>query len=131
MIELNRGLDAVAGAIPRRRVALALAFMVAIAAVSAAVWGVEGEARAQNATAKVTIDNFTFAPAELTISVGTTVTWENHDDIPHSVVEKNKLFRSQALDTGDSFSFTFASAGTYDYFCGLHPHMVGKIIVKP
>jgi plastocyanin len=86
---------------------------------------------AEAAKAKVTIDNFTFAPAELTISAGTTVTWDNHDDIPHSVVEKNKLFRSKALDTDESYSFTFTSAGTYDYFCGLHPHMVGKIIVKP
>ena len=78
----------------------------------------------------VTIDNFTFGPPDMTVPVGTTVKWVNHDDIPHSVVEKNKAFRSKALDTDDSFSFTFASAGTFDYFCGLHPHMVGKIIVK-
>ncbi|HLL27504.1 MAG TPA: cupredoxin family copper-binding protein [Xanthobacteraceae bacterium] len=104
-----------------RRAFLALAFAAAFAA---------NPAQAEGA-AKVTIDNFTFAPAELTVAVGTTVTWENHDDIPHSVVEKNKLFRSRALDTNDAFSFTFTSAGTYDYFCGLHPHMVGKIIVKP
>ena len=79
---------------------------------------------------EVTIDNFTFVPKELTVAVGTTVKWVNHDDIPHTVVDKNKAFRSKALDTNDSFSFTFASAGTFDYFCGLHPHMVGKIIVK-
>jgi plastocyanin len=78
----------------------------------------------------VTIDNFTFTPPELTVAVGTTVKWVNHDDIPHSVVDGNKTFRSKALDTDDSFSFTFASAGTYSYFCGLHPHMQGKIIVK-
>jgi amicyanin len=78
----------------------------------------------------VTIDNFTFTLPELTVAVGTTVKWVNHDDIPHNVVEKNKAFRSKALDTDDSYSFTFASAGTYDYFCGLHPHMQGKIIVK-
>ena len=78
----------------------------------------------------VTIDNFTFTAPELTVAVGTTVKWVNHDDIPHSVVDKNKAFRSKALDTEDSYSFTFASAGTFDYFCGLHPHMVGKIIVK-
>jgi amicyanin len=78
----------------------------------------------------VTIDNFTFTAPELTVAVGTTVKWVNHDDIPHSVVDKNKAFRSKALDTDDSYSFTFASAGTFDYFCGLHPHMVGKIIVK-
>jgi len=78
----------------------------------------------------VTIDNFTFTPPELTVAVGTTVKWVNHDDIPHNVIDKNKAFRSKALDTDDSYSFTFASAGTYDYFCGLHPHMQGKIIVK-
>ena len=79
---------------------------------------------------EVTIDNFTFGPPELTVAVGTTVKWVNHDDIPHNVVNKDKAFRSKALDTDDSYSFTFASAGTYDYFCGLHPHMQGKIIVK-
>lgn len=78
----------------------------------------------------VTIDNFTFTPPDLTVAVGTTVKWVNHDDIPHSVVDKNKAFRSKALDTDDAYSFTFASAGTFDYFCGLHPHMVAKIIVK-
>jgi plastocyanin len=78
----------------------------------------------------VTIDNFTFTAPELTVAVGTTVKWVNHDDIPHTVVEKNKAFRSKALDTDDSYSYTFAGAGSFDYFCGLHPHMVGKIIVK-
>jgi amicyanin len=86
--------------------------------------------RAQDAPKEITIDNFTFAPPELNINVGTTVKWVNHDDIPHSVVEKAKAFRSKALDTDDSYSFTFTSAGTFDYFCGLHPHMVGKVIVK-
>jgi len=86
---------------------------------------------AQDAANVITIDNFTFTPPELTVAVGTTVKWVNHDDIPHSVVNKDKVFRSKAaLDTDDSFSYTFASAGTFDYFCGLHPHMVGKIIVK-
>jgi plastocyanin len=78
----------------------------------------------------VTIDNFTFGPKELTVPVGTTVKWVNHDDIPHTVANKDKLFRSAALDTDDSYSFTFATAGTFDYFCCLHPYMVGKIIVK-
>ena len=66
---------------------------------------------------EVTIDNFTFVPKELTVAVGTTVKWVNHDDIPHTVVNADKVFRSKALDTDDSFSFTFASAGTFDYFC--------------
>jgi len=89
-----------------------------------------GAVAAQDATNVVTIDNFTFTPPELTVAVGTTVKWVNHDDIPHLVVNKDKAFRSKALDTGDSFSYTFASAGTFDYFCALHPHMVGKVIVK-
>ena len=89
-----------------------------------------GAVAAQDTTNVVTIDNFTFTPPELTVAVGTTVKWVNHDDIPHLVVNKDKAFRSKALDTDDSFSHTFASAGTFDYFCALHPHMVGKVIVK-
>jgi plastocyanin len=89
-----------------------------------------GAVAAQEATDVITIDNFTFTPKELTVAVGTTVKWVNHDDIPHTVVEKKTTFRSKALDTDDSYSFTFTSAGTFDYFCGLHPHMVGQIIVK-
>ena len=79
--------------------------------------------------ANVTIDNFTFTPAELTVKVGTTVTWKNHDDIPHTVVSAGK-FRSKALDTDDSFSFTFTAAGEYKYFCSLHPHMTGIVKVE-
>ena len=77
----------------------------------------------------VTIDNFTFSPAELTVKVGTTVTWTNHDDIPHTVVSAGK-FRSKAMDTDNSFSFTFTDAGEYKYFCSLHPHMTGTIKVE-
>jgi plastocyanin len=88
-----------------------------------------GAVAAQDPNA-VTIDNFTFSPKELTVAVGTTVKFVNHDDIPHTVVEKNLSFRSKALDTDDTYSYTFAAAGSFDYFCGLHPHMVGKIIVK-
>lgn len=89
-----------------------------------------GAVAAQQESNVVTIDNFTFGPKELTVPVGTTVKWVNHDDIPHLVVNKDKVFRSKALDTDDSYSFTFTSAGTFDYFCGLHPQMVGKVIVK-
>jgi len=77
----------------------------------------------------VMIDNFTFEPAQLTIKVGTTVTWKNRDDIPHTVVSAGK-FRSKTLDTDDSFSFTFTAAGEYKYFCSLHPHMTGMITVE-
>ena len=89
---------------------------------SSVVWA-EGTAK------EVTIDNFVFTPPTLTVPVGTTVTWVNHDDIPHSVVANKKEFRSKAMDTDEKYSFTFAAAGTFDYFCGLHPHMVGKVIV--
>ncbi len=77
----------------------------------------------------VTIDNFTFEPAQLTVKAGTTVTWTNRDDIPHTVVSVGN-FRSKALDTDDTYSFTFTSAGDYKYFCSLHPHMVGLIKVE-
>jgi amicyanin len=78
---------------------------------------------------KVTIDNFTFSPAELSVKVGTTVTWTNHDDIPHTVVSAGK-FRSKALDTDNTYSFTFTEAGEYKYFCSLHPHMTGTVKVE-
>jgi amicyanin len=81
-------------------------------------------------SAEVKIDNFTFAPQSLTIKAGTTVTWTNEDDIPHTVVATAKAFKSKVLDTDDKFSFTFATAGTYEYFCSLHPHMTGTIVVE-
>jgi plastocyanin len=80
-------------------------------------------------TARVSIDNFAFAPAELKVAPGTTVIWTNHDDIPHTVTSTDGAFKSHALDTDDSFSFTFERAGSYRYFCSLHPHMVGTIKV--
>jgi plastocyanin len=81
--------------------------------------------------AKIGIDNFSFTPAVLTVKRGTTVVFENHDDIPHSVVDAGGKFHSKALDTNDSFSVTFDKPGEIAYFCGLHPHMTGKIIVAP
>jgi plastocyanin len=80
-------------------------------------------------TLTIGIENFTFAPAELTVAPGTSVIWTNHDDIPHTVTSTEGAFKSHALDTDDSFSFTFAKAGSYRYFCSLHPHMVGTIRV--
>jgi len=80
---------------------------------------------------QITIDNFSFAPATLTVSAGTKVTWVNHDDIPHTVVSEDKAtFRSQALDTDEKFSFTFAKPGTYTYFCSIHPKMTAKVVVQ-
>jgi plastocyanin len=79
----------------------------------------------------VMIDNFTFGPTTLTVAVGTTVTWQNRDDIPHTVVADDKSFKSKVLDTDERFSFTFTKAGEFGYFCSLHPHMTGKVVVKP
>jgi plastocyanin len=82
-------------------------------------------------TAIVTIDNFSFSPETLTIRPGTKVTFVNHDDIPHTIVAIDKSFKSKALDTDDSYEFTFTTSGSFDYFCGLHPHMKAKIVVAP
>ncbi|WP_341631865.1 cupredoxin domain-containing protein [Sphingomonas agri] len=82
------------------------------------------------APAAVQIGNFTFNSKLVTVKAGTTVTWTNADDIPHTVVSKDGLFKSKVLDTGDRFSFTFAKAGQFGYFCSLHPHMTGTIVVR-
>ena len=96
-------------------------------AVAAAILLPATGARAENM--EVHIDNFVFEPAELTVKVGTTVTWTNRDDIPHLIVSAGK-FRSKTLDTDDKFSYTFTAAGDYKYFCSLHPHMTGMIKVE-
>jgi plastocyanin len=98
-------------------------------AIAAAISLCLGAPQAYAEDTSVTIDNFTFAPAELTVKVGTTVTWTNHDDIPHTVVSAGK-FRSKTLDTDNTYSFTFTTAGDYKYFCSLHPHMTGMIKVE-
>jgi len=84
------------------------------------------------AIASVKIDNFSFAPATLTVAVGTTVTWTNQDDIPHTVVstDKDRVFKSKVLDTDEKFSFAFSKAGTYQYFCSIHPKMTGTVVVQ-
>jgi amicyanin len=78
----------------------------------------------------VKIDNFTFGPQRVTVKAGTTVTWINQDDIPHAIAATGKAFRSKVLDTDDKYSFTFTTAGVYEYFCSLHPHMTGTIVVE-
>lgn len=81
------------------------------------------------AATEVKIDNFSFGPAAITVSVGTTVTWINRDDIPHTVVSTDKVFKSKVLDTDEKFSYTFTKAGDYPYFCSIHPKMTGKVTV--
>jgi amicyanin len=103
----------------------------ALAALIALMALVVMNGNANAADAQVKIANFTFEPPVLTVKVGTTVTWVNDDDIPHLVSEKDGKFRSSALDTNETFSQTFKDAGTIEYFCVLHPHMTGKIVVEP
>jgi plastocyanin len=85
---------------------------------------------AQTNGVAVVIDNFVFSPARLTVKAGTTVTWTNHDDSPHTVAAKDRGFKSKVMDTDESFTFTFSTPGEYTYFCSLHPHMTGTIVVE-
>jgi amicyanin len=100
-------------------------------AAGAAVCCVVGTAFAVPAETHAAIDKFKFEPDTITVPVGTTVVWENKDDIPHTVVSMDGTFRSAALDTEDTFSFTFNKAGTFEYFCSLHPYMKAKVVVAP
>jgi plastocyanin len=112
--------------------------LVAIGCIKAVSGGEASLAQSQPAaaaspqakTAEVKIDNFKFGPEALTVPVGATVTWTNRDDIPHTVVSTEGWFKSKVMDTDEKFTFTFAKAGTYDYFCSIHPKMVGKVIVQ-
>jgi amicyanin len=99
---------------------------MALAAVVAPGW-----AATAATPAAVSIDNFTFGPQTLTVKAGTAVTWTNRDDIPHGIASASGAFaKSKALDTDDSYSFTFTTPGTYQYFCYIHPHMTGNIVVE-
>lgn len=80
--------------------------------------------------AEVKIDNFSFGPQTLTVAVGATVTWTNRDDIPHTVVSTDGVFKSKVRDTDEKFSYTFAKAGIYPYYCSIHPKMTGKVVVQ-
>ena len=82
-------------------------------------------------TPQVSIDNFSFTPATLTVKAGTKVTWTNRDDIPHTVVTADKKLKSTVLDTDDTFVTVFNEPGTYKYFCSIHPHMTGTVVVMP
>jgi plastocyanin len=118
----------------RRKVARigVIALLIGLAAMLTTVGWVSGVGAQEKAAAGVAvkIDNFSFAPAAVTVPVGTAVTWTNRDDIPHTVVSTDDIFKSKALDTDDKFSFVFSKPGTYSYFCSLHPKMTGQIIVQ-
>jgi plastocyanin len=109
-----------------RSIRVAAALAVALFAVATSLPATSARA----AETEVKIDNFAFAPQRIVVQAGTTVTWTNADDAPHTVVSTTKLFKSSALDTEDRFSFTFATPGTYEYFCSLHPHMTGTVVVE-
>jgi len=107
------------------------AAMLGAAVGSALAGGVLVASAESPAPSAVSIDNFFFTPQKLTVKAGTKITWTNKDDIPHGIASANNAFaKSQALDTDDSFSFTFTTPGTYQYFCYLHPHMTGTIVVE-
>ena len=110
--------------------ALLAALGLGIAGLSAGAGNVTASAPPQPGTMEVKIDNFTFGPADLTVRVGATITWTNRDDIPHTVVSTDKVFKSKVLDTDEQFSFTFSTPGTFPYFCSIHPKMTGKVVVQ-
>jgi amicyanin len=116
-----------------RRVSLGVfvaALGLGIAGLGVGARDVSASAQPKPDTLEVKIDNFSFGPPELTVMAGTTVTWTNRDDIPHTVVSTEKVFKSKVLDTDEKFSFTFSTPGTFAYFCSIHPKMTGKVVVK-
>ena len=113
-------------------VGLAVILILGVVGFGVGQKSVDALAQDKASIAEVKIDNFSFGPASLTVAVGTTVTWTNRDDIPHTVVSTDdaKTFKSKVLDTDEKFSFTFTKAGTYSYFCSIHPKMTGKVIAQ-
>jgi plastocyanin len=103
---------------------------IGIGLLIAVCFGIAAAAQSRQAATDVKIDNFTFSPTELKVPVGATVIWTNHDDIPHTVVSTDKAFKSKVLDSDEKYSFTFGQAGTFDYFCSIHPKMTARVIVQ-
>ena len=117
----------------RRRVstgAFVAALILGLVGLGVGAGTVGLNAQAKPEPLDVKIDNFSFGPAALTVTAGTTVTWTNRDDIPHTVVNPDKVFKSKVLDTDEKFSFTFSTPGTFTYFCSIHPKMTGTVVVK-
>jgi plastocyanin len=106
--------------------------IVAVSAMLLLVFGLSTAAggRSLAGSYRVTIDNFSFAPATLTVPAGTKVTWTNRDDVPHNVISVDKKFASPVLDTDEEFSYSFTDPGTYEYYCSIHSKMTGKVIVQ-
>ena len=109
---------------------LAVALVFGMGTIAVSQKNFLASAQEKPATTEVKIDNFSFGPATLTVPAGTSVTWTNRDDIPHTVVSTEGVFKSKVLDTDEKFTFTFSKAGNYPYFCSIHPKMTGKVIVQ-
>jgi plastocyanin len=109
---------------------LAAALAIGMGTIAASQKDSMASAQQKPETLEVKIDNFSFGPGTLTVPVGTTITWTNRDDIPHTVVSTDGVFKSKVLDTDDKFSYIFSKAGTFPYFCSIHPKMTGKVIVQ-
>ena len=117
----------------RRSVSIAIltvALVIAFGGIGTIHQSLMVNAQQKPETTEVKIDNFSFGPGTLSVPVGTTVTWINRDDIPHTVVSTEGAFKSKVLDTDEKFSFTFSKAGTFPYFCSIHPKMTGKVVVQ-
>jgi plastocyanin len=106
------------------------AVIIAIVLLVAGSPSVKASDQPPAANAAVNIDNFVFGPQTITVPVGATVTWTNKDDIPHTSVSTDGVFKSKVLDTDEQFSYTFTKAGTYPYYCTIHPKMTGKVVVR-
>ena len=106
------------------------ALIIAMVLLLAVTPSVAANDQSSAANVEVKIDNFSFGPQTVTVPVGATVTWINRDDIPHTVVSTEGLFNSKVRDTDEKFSYTFAKAGTYPYYCSVHPKMTGKVVVQ-
>jgi len=107
------------------------AMLLLILGLSAATYGrPAGPPEDSNGKYRVSIDNFSFMPATLTVPAGTKVTWINRDDVPHNAISVDKKFASPVLDTDEEFSYTFADPGTYPYYCSIHPKMTAKVMVQ-
>ena len=109
-----------------RRIAALLLLLLGVAGLGSK----NAHAGSQENANLVKIDNFSFTPTTLTVAAGTTVTWTNSDDVPHTVVSDDKVFKSKVLDTDEKFSYTFTKPGTYPYFCSVHPKMTGTVVVR-
>jgi plastocyanin len=114
----------------RRIASVVMPVMIAMVLLFAGSSRVRASDQPSAANVAVKIDNFVFGPQAITVPGGTTVTWTNSDDIPHTAVSTDGVFKSKVMDTDEKFSYTFTKAGTYSYYCSVHPKMTGQVVVK-